>query len=113
MTSWIIIVMGVLLVVAIVTRARPDITGPQARTMVGDGARLIDVRTAAEFSGGSLPGSRNLPVDEVPRRMQELEPKEKPIVLFCHSGMRSARAARMLKRAGFVTVHNLGSINRW
>lgn len=90
-----------------------NISGDQARRLVGEGARLVDVRTPEEFADGHLPGAINIPVQDLERRIDELGPKERPIVLYCRSGMRSGRAARQLSSAGFVAVHNLGSIGRW
>jgi phage shock protein E len=90
-----------------------DVTGSDARRLVGSGARLVDVRTREEFAAGHLPGAVNIPVQELDRRMAELEPKGEPLVLYCRSGSRSGRAARMLKGAGYSAVHDLGAMSRW
>jgi phage shock protein E len=74
------------------------------------GARIVDVRTAAEFQDGTYPGAINIPLALLPLRLQELEPKDKPIVLFCASGARSAQGARLLKQAGFTDVINGGGL---
>jgi phage shock protein E len=74
------------------------------------GARVVDVRTPAEFNDGSYPGAINIPLALLPLRLQELEPKDKPIVLFCASGARSAQGARLLKQAGFTDVVNGGGL---
>ena len=76
---------------------------------IRSGATIIDVRTAGEFAGASYPRAKNIPVDLLPARMAGL-PKDKPIVLYCASGARSARAARILKQAGFADVVNAGSL---
>ena len=76
---------------------------------IRSGARIIDVRTPQEFAGSSYPKARNMPLDTLPSRMADL-PKDKPIVLYCASGARSAHAARILKRAGFTDVTNAGSL---
>lgn len=106
------------LVLALVTgclqlESRGAISGSEARRMVEAGARIIDVRTPHEFAAGHLPGAVNIPVHELERRMGELEGKARPIVLYCRSGNRSGRAARMLKNAGYLEVHDLGSMSRW
>jgi phage shock protein E len=75
------------------------------------GARVIDVRSPAEFRDGAYPGAVNIPLPLIPLRMQELEPKDKPIVLYCASGARSGQAARMLKQAGFADVTNAGGLD--
>ena len=75
------------------------------------GARIVDVRTPAEFKDGSYPGAINIPLASLPTRMHELEPKSTPIVLFCASGARSAQGARLLKQAGFADVINAGGLD--
>lgn len=113
MTTYVIIAAVVLFLVFTIARVRPDISGEEARRMVAGGARLLDVRTSAEFASGSLPNARNIPVAELGNRTRELGGKEKPVVVFCQSGARSATAKRMLTSAGFTTVRNLGPLSRW
>jgi phage shock protein E len=76
---------------------------------LGAGAKIIDVRTPREFAAGSYPKAKNIPLDMLEARIGEL-PKDKPIVLFCASGARSAQAARLLKRAGFTDVASAGGL---
>jgi rhodanese-related sulfurtransferase len=78
---------------------------------IRSGAKIIDVRTPQEFAGSSYPKAKNIPVGVLPSRMADL-PKDKPIVLYCASGARSAQAARILKRAGLTDVINAGSLGR-
>lgn len=92
---------------------RPSVSADEAHRMVADGALLVDVRSPGEFSGGHLPGARNVPVQELGRRLGELGKKDGAIVLYCASGMRSASAASTLKREGFTRVYNLGAMNNW
>lgn len=89
------------------------VTSEDARKMVAAGARLVDVRTVEEFTAGHIQGAVNIPVQDLERRMAELEPKDKPIVLYCRSGARSGRAQRALQAAGFKSVHNLGPMSKW
>lgn len=84
-----------------------------ARELVGGGALLLDVRTAGEFAGGHLPSAVNVPVQELGRRVDELGHKERAVVVYCHSGLRSATAARVLRQNGFRDVHDLGAMGRW
>ncbi len=86
---------------------------PVARQLVRDGARLLDVRTPEEFAGGAVEGAVNVPLRDLPARFAELAPKDKPIVVYCASGTRSAVATSMLRRQGFTQVHNLGPMDRW
>ena len=75
------------------------------------GAMIVDVRTALEFSSGAAPGSRNIPLDQLPERMHELN-RSKPIILCCASGARSASAQRFLQQSGFSEVFNAGPWQR-
>jgi phage shock protein E len=89
------------------------ISGPVAKQLVEDGARLVDVRSPGEYASGHIPGAINIPVQELSDRVGELAPSDKAIVLYCQSGMRSASAARFLKAAGYKNVHNLGAMRSW
>jgi phage shock protein E len=72
-----------------------------------DGAVWVDVRSAAEFAGGNAPGTINIPLPELGRRLSEL-PKASPVVLCCASGTRSGMAKLLLKKNGYSRVYNLG-----
>lgn len=74
------------------------------------GALVVDVRTEDEFMDEAYPGAINIPVGALQSRMKELEPKDRPIVLYCASGARSALAARVLKAAGWTDVINAGGL---
>ena len=76
---------------------------------------LLDVRTEDENSFVSLPNSRLIPLHELERRWKEIESwKESPIVVYCHHGIRSERAAAFLRGCGFTQVENLdGGIDAW
>jgi rhodanese-related sulfurtransferase len=72
---------------------------------------IVDVREPDEFAGelGHLRGARNLPLSNLAQRITELAPfKERDVVLVCRTQMRSAKAASMLKDAGFGNVAVLG-----
>lgn len=71
------------------------------------GATLVDVRSDAEFAGGSAPGTVNIPLPELGRRLNEI-PKNAPVVLCCASGTRSGMARMMLKKHGYTQVFNVG-----
>ncbi|MBV1862541.1 MAG: rhodanese-like domain-containing protein [Nannocystaceae bacterium] len=85
----------------------------QAHGLVEDGAALIDVRSTQEFASGHIEGARNIPVGEIGTRLAEVGDKDKPVVVYCRSGMRSAQAKSTLESAGFTQVHNLGGMSRW
>lgn len=74
---------------------------------------LVDVRTADEYSLGSIPGAINIPVDELRNRLSEL-PKDKPIVVTCAVGLRGYLAYRILVQHGYKDVKNLsGGYKTW
>ena len=73
------------------------------------GAMIVDVRTPDEFRDGAYPGAKNIPLADLGRRMAEI-PKDKPVIVYCASGVRSSSAARAMKQAGFVDVVNAGGI---
>ena len=84
--------------------------GNSVKEQLAAGARIVDVRTPAEFRDGAYPGAVNIPLAELPARMAELEPKDRPVVLYCASGARSGRAAHLLSQAGFADVVNAGGL---
>ena len=73
-----------------------------------EGAQLVDVRSMGEYAGGHVPGTLNMPLQEIDARARELDPS-RWVVVACASGTRSALAARKLKALGFQKVMNAGS----
>ncbi|UBM60585.1 rhodanese-like domain-containing protein [Marinilongibacter aquaticus] len=69
---------------------------------------IVDVRTTQEFMGGHVAGSKNIPLMEIPQRMDELKALPQPLVLCCASGNRSGQATHFLKAQGF-ECYNGGS----
>ncbi len=61
---------------------------------------IIDVRTPGEFSGGHVKGSINIPLQEVPNRVEEIKKMAQPIILCCASGNRSGQAMNYLNSLG-------------
>jgi len=70
------------------------------KTMVQQGAVIIDVRTAGEYNTGHIKGSLNIPVDCIASRIEEIKKKGKPVITCCRSGARSGMAAGILKKQG-------------
>ncbi len=70
-------------------------------------AVLLDVRTVGEFSRGHINGFKNIPVDELRERINEVE-KGKPVYLICQSGLRSYIASRILEGNGYETYNFSG-----
>ena len=79
----------------------------------GNQVTLLDVREPQEWQINQLPGAKLIPLGEVPTRMNELDTAD-DIVVYCHHGMRSARAINFLKKMGFSKLKNLaGGIDAW
>jgi rhodanese-related sulfurtransferase len=89
------------------------VDGQRARELVAEGARLVDVRTPSEYAGGHIDGAINIPLNELANRAHELGDLAKPIVLYCKSGMRSAKAARQLGSIGFSQLYDLRTVDAW
>ncbi|MBS1968452.1 MAG: molybdopterin-synthase adenylyltransferase MoeB [Chloroflexi bacterium SZAS-1] len=78
-----------------------------------DAPFLLDVREANEWEIGYIPGAVRISVNELQSRLNELD-TAREMVVYCRSGVRSARAVNMLKQAGFRKVKNMtGGILRW
>lgn len=69
---------------------------------------IVDVRTYGEFSGGNVAGSINIPLNEIPARIEELKAMEAPLILCCASGMRSGQAQNYLSQNN-IECYNGGS----
>lgn len=75
---------------------------------------LLDVRTKEEHMSANIPGSTLLPLDQLASSAEKtLGGKEKTIVVYCQSGARSAQAARVLGRLGYLDVRDMGGIMGW
>jgi len=66
--------------------------------VVNRGAIVIDVRTEGEYSQGHGNSSINIPLDTLPTQLEKIRQWDKPIITCCASGIRSARAAKVLKK---------------
>lgn len=84
-------------------------TGHQALTeALNGGAYLVDVRTPAEFSAGSVKGAVNIPLDAISKHLGKFAGKKR-IVVFCRSGNRSGQAKRILDQNGINNVMDGGN----
>lgn len=89
------------------------ITPNEAREKMAAGILLLDVRTADEYAQGHIPGAKNLPLDDLDRALTEYPDQTRPLIVYCRSGARSARAAAWLAHAGYAAVYDLGGILSW
>jgi rhodanese-related sulfurtransferase len=82
------------------------------RLDAGENLLLLDVREPAEYQVANL-GGKLIPLNTLPQHLQELD-RDREMVLYCHSGMRSQYAAEFLQQNGFSRVTNLsGGILAW
>ena len=106
-------------VVLIVTRIMPvkgitNITTDEAKSKFNEkNVQFIDVRTPGEYSRFHQMPFRNIPLYELTQRLTELD-RNKDVVVICQSGIRSSKAARVLKRKGFAQIYNVkGGMGAW
>lgn len=78
------------------------------KSIIEDGAFLVDVRTPGEFHGGHVKGSVNIPLDSIHNQLSKFKNK-KNIIVFCRSGARSGQAKTILQQNGFDNVINGGT----
>jgi len=92
-----------------------EINTMEATRLMNDEALMLDVREDNEWAAGHLPNARHIRLRELSKRLPELEKyKDKPIVVYCRSGYRSAHACSLLKKSGFTNPSNLaGGIVAW
>lgn len=74
------------------------------------GAVLLDVRTPDEYRGGHIPGSVNIPLDDIRTVLDRIPDRAVPLFIHCRSGLRSGKAALALKSFGYKNVTNIGGI---
>ena len=77
------------------------------------GSVLLDVRTVGEYRQGHVPGSLNIPLDELNRVGSKVPKKDTPLFVHCLSGGRSSQAVHTLKQMGYKNVKDIGGINRY
>lgn len=72
-------------------------------------AVVIDVCGPGEFAAGHVPGSKNIPLDELEAKLAgAVKNKTLPLILVCQSGMRSGRAVAIAKKLGYEQAQSLG-----
>ncbi len=74
-------------------------------------ATIIDVRTPGEFCMGCVEGAINIPLDQVPHKIEEFKNMKKPVVVCCASGARSGQAVQFLEANGVENIYNGGGWN--
>ena len=81
----------------------------------GEEILLLDVRLQREWNIARIQGATLIPLQELDARAAEIAPwKDRPIITYCHHGVRSLNAAAILRKKGFTNVHSLaGGIEAW
>lgn len=91
-----------------------QIPAPEIAAQVAQGEPLtiIDVRTPAEYADGHVPGSRLIPLEQLPLAVADL-PRDRTLYLMCRSGGRSDLAGQWLSQQGFDVVNIAGGMLQW
>lgn len=98
------------------TRGYEELTTHQAVRLMNDEETLVvDVREKKDVSGGMLNGAKHIPYKDFSKRMVELDKhKNKNVLMYCDTGMRSGQLCQQLKKAGFESVQSLkGGAAAW
>src|SRR5271165_2506342 len=108
----IVIVVAVLLLLLLLKR-RGRVSTKTAVQYLRNGAVLIDVRSAGEFTVRHLPRAVNIPLSEIETVIgRKVKDKNQVVLLHCQSGRRALEARRRLKAVGYAKAFNLGSYDR-
>lgn len=94
----------------------PNLSTAEAINLINrNHALVLDVRNEAEYAGGHIVDAKHIPLDKLAERLNELNKyKDKPILVNCQRGMRSAKACEILRKAEFKQIHNLqGGLDAW
>ncbi|MFA0816326.1 MAG: rhodanese-like domain-containing protein [Anaerofustis sp.] len=76
-------------------------------------AVLIDVRSKDEHKQGHIPGSKNIPLDQIDQIEKIVKDKDKELIVYCLSGARASSACGALCQMGYTNVSNMGGIRNW
>ena len=113
------LVSGAMLLWPYVRRAGggPSVSAAQATQLINrEDALVLDVRDPGEFGTGHILGAKNLPMSRIGAAGSEIaaKRKDKPVIVYCDNGNRSAKAAAALRSQGFSRVVNLsGGLGAW
>lgn len=92
-----------------------NVSAVAAVRLINNGAAIVDVRAADEFSAGHIVNARNIPLAEIQKDPDAIKkPKNKLLLTICNNGMVSGKAANTLRKAGFESVFSLkGGLAAW
>lgn len=81
-----------------------------SRFRAAEGSVLLDVRTPEEYRNGHIPGSLNIPLDDIRNILSIISDRDTLLFVHCRSGMRSGKAVAALKKLGYKNALNIGGI---
>ena len=88
----------------------PDINQGVQEYKNAEGAVLLDVRSPQEYREEHIPGSKNVPLQQLDKVEEVTKNKDTILYVYCHSGARSKQAVSLLQAMGYTNVHNIGGI---
>ena len=91
----------------------PDINKGIKQYAETENAVLLDVRTPQEYREGHIPGSKNVPLQQLDKISSVAENKDIPLFVYCYSGGRSRQVTAMLQHMGYTNVQNIGGIGAY
>ena len=113
----IVVISGLGLLWPMFARSGKNEVNPAEATLLinREDAHIVDVREVDEFAAGHLPEARNIPLAKLAERVNEIEKfKDKPVIVCCAAGMRSAKGCGELGKLGFSRVYSLaGGVDAW
>ena len=90
-----------------------DVTEAARRRAAGEDFLLLDVREPQELAICAIEDHLHIPMQQIPARLNEV-PKDRPVMVLCHHGVRSMQVTMFLRRQGFDNATNLaGGIEDW
>lgn len=89
---------------------QPDINQGVQEYKNAVGAVLLDVRSPQEYREGHIPGSQNVPLQQLDKVEEVTENKDTVLYVYCRSGARSRQAVSLLQAMGYTNVRNIGGI---
>jgi len=123
MNNWLLfLALAVIVALLVMTTVRTRLLGfnelkpgEAVQLMNREEPLVLDVRENNEYQAGYIQGAVHIPVGELEGRIKELEAwREKPVLIYCRAGQRSAKAAAVLKRQGFSQLYKLdGGMMAW
>lgn len=114
--EWILIIVIVLFLASrfMPVKGVTNVTVEEVKSKLKDKtSQFIDVRTPGEYNANHRKPFKNIPLSDLSKEAAGLD-KEKEVIVICQSGMRSAKAAKMLKKLGFEKIYNVkGGMGAW